>query len=145
MVKTRELLPLPEMLLSIIEKRDVGTQRELLAALRKAGHEVSQPTLSRHLKRLRIIKRRGRYTLEDESLFHPPPFSLRSSPPNLMVLKTLPARAQLLAALLDQAAPAGIAGTTAGDDTVFVAVAEGHEFETVRAAIFEALQGHDSD
>ncbi len=144
MAKRREPLPLPETLLSIVEERDVSTQHDLLAALRKAGHDVSQPTLSRHLNRLHIVKRRGRYTLADESLFRPPPFSLRLAPPNLIVLKTLPARAQLLAALLDQAGSPAIAGTTAGDDTVFVAVAAGHDLESASTAVTRALERSDS-
>ncbi|MGH8225827.1 MAG: arginine repressor [Gammaproteobacteria bacterium] len=143
MAKRRKPLALPDALLDIVEKRNMGSQQDLLAALRKADHDVSQPTLSRQLKRLHIVKRRGRYTRVDESLSQPPSFSLRPAPPNLIVLKTLPARAQLLAVLLDQARLPEIAGTTAGDDTVFVAVAEGHDLESASAAITQALEHND--
>ncbi len=129
---------LDEVLLRLVETRELRDQTGLLNSLRRQGIVISQPTLSRHLRRLNIIKQRGRYVVGPDNPFRSPPCAILSSPPNLLVLKTLPARAQLLAAMIDQMQLKEIAGTMAGDDTVMVAVKEGVALESARA-VLEAL------
>jgi len=129
-----------EALLRLIEEREIRGQGELLEGLRELGVRISQPTLSRHLRRLNVIKRRGRYVVGAANPFRAPPCAVRESPPNLLVLKTLPGRAQLLAILIDQSHPPGIAGTMAGDDTVFVAVDAGVSPADARAALAGLLE-----
>jgi len=46
---------------------------------------------------------------------------------NMIVMRTRPGSAHVVAAALDEAALGGIAGTIAGDDTLFIAVRDGHE------------------
>lgn len=130
---------LDEALLRLIETREMRDQRDLLRALQEAGVNISQPTLSRHLHRLNIVKQQGRYVVGAENPFRAPPCAVRPSPPNLLVLKTLPARAQLLAAMIDQMQLRAIAGTMAGDDTVMVAVKEGHSLEEAQQALEKML------
>lgn len=131
---------LDEVLLRLIESREVRDQTGLLQGLRRQGIIISQPTLSRHLRRLNIIKQRGRYIVGPDNPFRSPPCAILPSPPNLLVLKTLPARAQLLAAMIDQMQLKEIAGTMAGDDTVMVAVKEGVALETAQVALQAILQ-----
>ncbi|HYW76687.1 MAG TPA: arginine repressor [Gammaproteobacteria bacterium] len=131
---------LDEVLLRLVETGEVRDQTGLLQGLRRKGFEISQPTLSRHLRRLNIIKRRGRYIVGPDNPFRSPPCAILPSPPNLMVLKTLPARAQLLAAMIDQAQLEELAGTMAGDDTVLVAVKDGFTLETAQAALEALIQ-----
>ena len=131
---------LEEALLRLIEEREIRGQGELLDALRELGVRISQPTLSRHLRRLNVTKRRGRYVVGAANPFRAPPCAVRESLPNLLVLKTLPGRAQLLAILIDQSHLPGIAGTMAGDDTVFVAVDAGASPGEARAALTELLE-----
>lgn len=131
---------LDEALLRLIETRELGDQKALLHGLRRLGIRVSQPTLSRHLRHLNIVKHRGRYMVGEENPFRAPPCAIRPSPPNLLVLKTLPARAQLLAAMIDQMQLREIAGTMAGDDTVMVAIKEGHSLEAAQSALTQVLQ-----
>lgn len=130
---------LEETLLRIIEEHEVRDQETLLHALREAGIDVSQPTLSRHLRRLNVVKRHGRYVVGVGNPFRAPPCSVREAPPNLLILKTLPGRAQLLAVLIDQAHFAEVGGTMAGDDTVFVAIAANSTLAGARAALNEIL------
>lgn len=129
---------LDEVLLRLVETREIRDQTGLLQGLRRQGIVISQPTLSRHLRRLNIIKQRGRYIVGPDNPFRSPPCAILPSPPNLLVLKTLPARAQLLAAMIDQMQLKEVAGTMAGDDTVMVAVKEGVTLESARDAL-EAL------
>ena len=131
---------LDEVLLRLVETREVRDQTGLLQGLRRQGITISQPTLSRHLRRLNIIKQRGRYIVGPDNPFRSPPCAILSSPPNLLVLKTLPARAQLLAAMIDQMQLKEIAGTMAGDDTVMVAVKEGVTLEAARLALENLVQ-----
>ncbi|RMG46987.1 MAG: hypothetical protein D6718_04590, partial [Acidobacteria bacterium] len=58
-----------------------------------------------------------------------------TSPPNLIVLTTPPGEASAAALALDQLALPGIAGTLAGDDTVFVAIARGANLAQVARRI----------
>jgi len=129
-----------EVLLRLIEAHEIGDQTGLLQSLRRQGIDISQPTLSRHLRRLNIVKQHGRYVVGADNPFRAPPCAVRPSPPNLLVLKTLPARAQLLAAMIDQMRLREIAGTMAGDDTVMVAVQDGHSLEAAQSALEQILQ-----
>lgn len=129
-----------EVLLRLIDERDIRDQSALLGALREAGFHVSQPTLSRHLRRLNVIKRRGRYVVSANDPFRAPPCAIRESPPNLLVLKTLPGRAPLLAVLIDQSHLPEVGGTMAGDDTVFIAVGPGATLAATREALEMLLE-----
>ncbi len=131
---------LDEVLLRLVETQEVRDQTGLLQGLRRKGIVISQPTLSRHLRRLNIIKQRGRYVVGPDNPFRSPPCAILSSPPNLLVLKTLPARAQLLAAMIDQMQLEEIAGTMAGDDTVLVAIKKGVTLQAAQDALEALIQ-----
>ncbi len=105
----------------LLEREAIGEQAELLARLTALGHVLTQPTLSRQLKRLGYAKRDGLWQPPEqtESL---PVRRLAIAPPNLLVLKTDPGFANALASRLDATPLPGQVGTLAGDDTVFVAV-----------------------
>lgn len=137
---TRTPPELEATLLGLIEENEIRDQGTILDALRDAGIEISQPTLSRHLRRLNVVKRRGRYIVAAGNPFRAPPCSVREAPPNLLVLRTLPGRAQLLAVLIDQAHLAEVGGTMAGDDTVFVAVSAHSTLADTRAALAAILE-----
>jgi transcriptional regulator of arginine metabolism len=105
----------------LLDNEAIGEQAELLRRLTARGHTLTQPTLSRQLKRLGYAKRDGVWQPPEqtESL---PVRRLAIAPPNLLVLKTDPGFANALAARLDATPLPGQVGTLAGDDTVFVAV-----------------------
>ncbi|MFR7479181.1 MAG: arginine repressor, partial [Acutalibacteraceae bacterium] len=52
-------------ILELIQERDIDTQEELLRCLRGAGYDVTQATVSRDIKELRLIK-----TLSSEGRYH---------------------------------------------------------------------------
>lgn len=110
-----------EAILQLVSEEPFGDQDRLRERLRLLGHQLTQPTLSRHLKRLNVRKVHGVYRFIQRSEGGLPDYTLTPVPPNVVVIRTHPAHAQMLAVVLDAAGIAGVAGTVAGDDTVFVA------------------------
>ena len=119
----------------------VGSQEELVARLGLAGIAATQATVSRDLEELGAVKLRRdgtiRYVLPDTAAPTQPAAMLERlladwvtdiiEANGLVVLKTPPGSANLVANALDSAALDGVAGTIAGDDTIFIALAEGTE------------------
>jgi transcriptional regulator of arginine metabolism len=123
------------LLATLLRARNVPSQARLLAMLREQGFEATQATVSRDLEDLGAVKVRGPdgqlvYALPDDD---PPAadtgeeavrrvlqLTLLDATPsgNLVVLRTPPAHAQLLADTLDRSGLPGLVGTVAGDDTV---------------------------
>jgi transcriptional regulator of arginine metabolism len=117
----------------------VGSQEELVARLNLAGVTATQATVSRDLDEIGAIKlkRDGniRYLLPD--MVDPTHAAAKLDrllaewvigiipAGNLVVLKTPPGSANLVANALDAAALPEVAGTLAGDDTIFLAIANG--------------------
>lgn len=128
-----------QLILELVETEEVFDQAQLRRLLAERGHRLTQPTLSRHLKKLSVVKRNGRYQLVERDAAERPPFSLVEAPPNLLILKTAPGHAPLLGVLVDRAGIDEVAGTLAGDDTVFIALAPGASPAGVRLRVEEAL------
>ena len=122
-----------------LREHRVGSQEELVARLSLAGVAATQATVSRDLLELGAVKlKRGgsiRYVMPDqvepgraaEKLDRLLAEWVEAIIPagNLLVLKTPPGSANLVANALDAAGLEEIAGTLAGDDTIFVAIADG--------------------
>ncbi|MCA1798750.1 MAG: hypothetical protein LC632_04625 [Xanthomonadaceae bacterium] len=130
-----------QLILEIIEGETVTDQATLLTMLAGRGRAVTQPTLSRHLKKLSVMKVNGRYQRVERSAPERPEYSLVEAPPNLVILKTAPGHAPLLGVIIDRAGITGIAGSLAGDDTVFIAAAAGTDVAALREEIEAALEG----
>jgi transcriptional regulator of arginine metabolism len=118
-------------ILRLISDRRIANQEELRRRLAAQKMRVTQATLSRDLQELHLVKTHEGYkqssALPEESAPLPPlaralaEFLLDIRPAeNLLVLKTPPSGAQPLAAAVDAAKYAEIAGTIAGDDTVLI-------------------------
>jgi transcriptional regulator of arginine metabolism len=117
-------------ILRLVSDRRIANQEELRRSLAAQKLRVTQATLSRDLQELRLIKTQEGYkpaAAPEESAPLPPlaralgEFLLDIRPAeNLLVLKTPPSGAQPLAAAVDGAKFAEIAGTIAGDDTVLI-------------------------
>jgi transcriptional regulator of arginine metabolism len=117
----------------------VGSQEEIVARLSLAGIAATQATVSRDLLEIGAVKvkREGsiRYILPDQLDSGHAAAKLDRllaewvdaiiPAGNLLVLKTPPGSANLVANALDAAGLPEVAGTIAGDDTIFVALAEG--------------------
>lgn len=113
---------LDQAILQLVERHDLPDQEAVLAHLARQGWELTQSTLSRHLKKLHIQKVEGAYRKVEPPKPALPAFRINQAPPNLLVLRTEPGFANALAVRLDQAEIPGLAGTIAGDDTIFIAV-----------------------
>lgn len=121
-------------ILRIVGQTSVRSQDDLLGALRKRGFRVTQPTLSRDLRELGLVKTAAGYALPTiapappresrehrlESLARESVLAVEAAL-NLVVVKTPAAEAQPLASAIDAADVDGAIGTLGGDDTIFVA------------------------
>ena len=123
-----------EAILSLISRQNIGTQEELMLKLNELGYKVTQATVSRDIKQLKLIKTpvsNGVYKYssvnsenEDRSTKY---FSLLSHSVtavnyagNMGVVKCYAGMAQAACAAMDNLIIDMIVGTLAGDDTIFV-------------------------
>ncbi|MFN6964792.1 MAG: arginine repressor [Pyrinomonadaceae bacterium] len=126
-------------IVELVSRRRVTRQGEISAALAKKGFEVTQASISRDLEELGIAKVDGRYTLPQRT-FGPSvddTLTLVPAGDNLLVAKCRPGMASALAVRIDAAKIREIVGTIAGDDTIFIAVADAAAQRTVIKKILE--------
>ena len=137
----------------IISSRELGSQEELLNALQEEGFKLTQATLSRDLKQLKVAKAstlRGNYVyvLPNDTMYKrvSTPGNIREMlttsgfisidfSGNIGVIKTRPGYASALAWNIDSSNMPQILGSIAGDDTIFVVISEGTSHEEVTKAI----------
>ena len=142
-----------EEILRVVRETAVHSQDELQAALRKRGVRVTQPTLSRDLRELGLVKTPNGYVTTDniapvatftprESREHRFEQLIRDfvlsaeAAVNMVVIKTPVAAAQPVASAIDATPVEDLLGTIGGDDTIFVA------FRTPAAAANFARRVH---
>lgn len=124
-------------ILELINEFNIDTQEELLRRLREAGFEVTQATVSRDIKELRLVKTlsqdgKYKYSISKDSInddFSSKFYSLFSDSAvhvnyacNLVIIKCLTGMANAVCAAMDSMHWEGAAGTLAGDDTIFIAM-----------------------
>ena len=117
----------------LIVARPVSSQEELRRLLLQRGWDVTQSTLSRDLREMRVARvpdaDGSRYAITDaveesgrpglETLL-PPLFSRVDGVGELVVLRTVPGGAQSVAVALDAETWPDVLGTIAGDDTILI-------------------------
>ena len=136
----------------LVQSQEISCQEELLQALEQEGVSVTQSTLSRDLKALKVVKgfspqghsigmlrdspcyRRVRDYKREGSAIRNGFMSLRFSG-QLAVIKCKPGYASGLACDIDTAHISDIIGTIAGDDTIFLALEEGYDKEDIEAKL----------
>ena len=142
-------------ILRLVEERHLSTQAELAEALRGEGIDAVQTTVSRDVARLGLVKVRngdGRliYALPgaaDLRRLEQLQSALRSwagtmiPTGNLLVIHTPRGFAAALADAIDEAGLPEVAGTVAGDNTIFVAVREGSSAAELAAELAHHLDG----
>lgn len=116
----------------IIRRKQIQSQEELLQLLKVEGLEATQATLSRDLAEMGVIRQNTsdgiRYELPEtptetsrlQILLSYEVTSIQANE-SLVVIKTLPGRAQGVAELVDALKHPNILATIAGDNTIFVA------------------------
>jgi transcriptional regulator of arginine metabolism len=126
-------------LLSLIRAKPVSTQGELASHLERAGFAATQSSISRDLEELGVVKRRGRYSVPRaaDGAAARGLVSLDVAGDALVVARCEPGLASAVAVEIDGAAIKEIVGTIAGEDTIFVAVAERKAQRAVIKKIWE--------
>lgn len=142
-----------ETLRMIISSQQLGSQEELLAALQREGFKLTQATLSRDLKQLKVAKAASMngnyvYVLPNETMYkristpqqvrtmlQEPGFQSINFSGNMGVIKTRPGYASSIAWHIDNSDIPPILGTIAGDDTIFIVIKQGYTDREVVAAL----------
>lgn len=127
----------------IIRSHRVANQAELQERLAAKGMDTTQSSISRDLKKLGVVKVEGFYktpsiapgesTMVDR-------LDAVTAGDNMIVLKTGPGNANRAAVIIDRSSIPGLLGTIAGDDTIFVAVANRKEQAKVLRKIFSLFE-----
>jgi len=133
----------------LISSQELCCQDDVLKALEKEGYKVTQATLSRDMKQLKVAKATnmgGRYfyVLPNETMYKrvaspktmaemilTSGFLSINFSGNMGVIRTRPGYASSLAYNIDNGGIPNIIGTIAGDDTIFIVLREGVKPETV--------------
>ena len=141
-------------ILDIIEKKDVETQEDLANELRDRGIKVTQATVSRDIKELRLVKILTpagvyKYATADKAenglaerfirMLAESVLSVASSN-NLVVVKTLSGSANVAAEALDSLHWPEILGTLAGDNTILLIISSNEEVPGVVARIKDLMK-----
>ena len=124
-------------ILEIIEMGEIETQEELIDALQREGFNVTQATVSRDIREMKLQKimtDSGRY----KYIVQKPQGADYAM--NLVVVKTYPGMAQAVAAGLDAMHIPSVLGCVAGDDTLFLAVRSGSGAAQVAADIRKMIE-----
>ena len=142
-----------EALRMIISSQQLGSQEELLNALQCEGYKLTQATLSRDLKQLKVAKAASMsgnyvYVLPNETMYkrvstpqqvremmQVPGFVSINFSGNMGVIKTRPGYASAIAWNIDSSDIPEIIGTIAGDDTIFIVIKEGIRHQEVIEAL----------
>lgn len=121
-------------ILEIISEKDIETQEELADELKRAGFDVTQATVSRDIKILKLIKMQGasgnyKYVASSKeskdindklsSILANAAVSVENVD-NFVVVKTLTGSASAAAEAIDTLFDTEVAGTIAGDNTIFI-------------------------
>ena len=140
---------------SVVMRRRVGTQMELLEALARAGCRVTQATISRDVRELGLEKARDplgrlRYALpQRDGRRSDPEQALRAvleqfgrratAAANIVVVSSELGSAPAVARALDRIEHPKIVGTLAGDDTCLVIARDGAEARSLARELEEAI------
>lgn len=122
-------------ILDIIETKHITTQEELTKYLKEEGFDATQATVSRDIRELRLTKSSDKngaykYTVKDSASDQPETKYAKilieatvskTVAMNLVIVKTYSGMANAACAAIDRLGWHEIAGSIAGDDTIFIA------------------------
>lgn len=141
-------------ILRLITEYDIGTQEELAYRLGNAGFEVTQATISRDIRELKLSKVSTKDRGQKYAAFHREEGVLDSKysrvlkeglssigrAESLVVVRTVAGMAMAVAAALDAMKMDEIVGTIAGDDTIMMAVRTKEDTGLVMKKIEEMIE-----
>lgn len=145
-------------IIELINKNDIETQEELADLLTAAGYNVTQATISRDIRELKLTKvaingGRQKYIVlknQESGLYEKYVRILRDGfismdmAMNIVVVKTVPGMAMAVAAALDNLHINGIVGCIAGDDCIMCAIKTLEDTEVVMEKITKLVNSKDN-
>ncbi len=139
-------------ILSLIRQHEIVTQEDLASRLTALGFQVTQATVSRDIKELKLTKipgELGTYKYAQPGIAADAPkrqllilsrsVCMVTSAQNIVVIKTHAGMAQAAAAVLDSLSMEEIVGSIAGDDTIFCVVADNDTAQLLTKRILSLL------
>ncbi len=144
-----------EVVVDLINKYDIETQEELAAYLRQEGFDVTQATVSRDIRELKLAKisaggGRQKYIIlsgDDTDLGDKYIRVLRDGfvsmnmAQNILVIKTVQGMAMAVAAAVDAMKLPEIVGCIAGDDTIMAAIKTVEDTRAVMEKLEDIIKG----
>jgi transcriptional regulator of arginine metabolism len=133
----------------LVQTRRIASQEQLRELLETRGFEVTQATLSRDIRELRISKAHdsegGHYTLPSDAWEQSPAlgrllpalFTGAEGTGNLLVVRTMIGGAQAVAEAIDAEEWPEVLGTLAGDNTVLLILRDADQLEVVQRRLEE--------
>lgn len=140
-------------IVEIIRKYHVETQEELADYLQKAGFAVTQATVSRDIRELKLTKvptetGKSKYAIHQETAATPndklvrvlrDAFLSMDRAQNILVIKTVSGMAMAAATALDSLHLDAVVGCIAGDDTIFCAIRTDEQTEEVMKTLSDYI------
>ena len=141
-----------ELILNYIKNNNVSTQEEIINMLSQHGFNVTQATISRDIKELKLVKEHYgknevKYAVTERKdnndnikmIFSRSVLSVEVAM-NLIVVKCYPGTANAACVALDSLHIPGVVGTIAGDDTIFTACVDVNAAIETKRAVEEMLK-----
>ena len=146
-------------IIELISQNVIETQEDLAKHLRDLGFKVTQATVSRDIKDLKltkmptsdgkqqyvIMKPGGKYLTEKYKDILRGGFVSIDQAGNMMIVKTVPGMAMGVAACIDAMEWKEIVGTIAGNDTIMCALRNAEDYSIVRDYFLKILNEKKSD
>ncbi|MCH5191837.1 MAG: arginine repressor [Oscillospiraceae bacterium] len=142
-----------ELILNFVKNNNVSTQEEIITMLADNGFNVTQATISRDIKELKLVKEHFgkndiRYAISEKNadndnfrmIFTNSVLSIEAAM-NIIVVKCYSGTANAACIALDGMDLPGIVGTIAGDDTIFVACKDTECASDIISAVSPMLKG----
>ncbi len=140
-------------IIEIINNHVVETQEQLASLLKDAGYDVTQATVSRDIRQMKLTKQvtpDGRqkyvYTTADPEVMHDKYVNVLKAgfvsmdlAQNILVIRTVSGMAMALAAAIDALDIEQVVGCIAGDDTIFVAIKDCDQAKKVMDSFYSML------
>ena len=141
-------------IMELIEQFDIETQEELVGKLLEDGFNITQATVSRDIRELKITKvpngkGKQKYVVLNNDVEHLADKYIRiikdgvigmDTAQNILVIKTVSGMAMAVAAALDAMDLSEVVGSIAGDDTIMVAVRTSQDAVLVKDKIAEMIK-----
>lgn len=141
-------------IMELIEQFDIETQEELVGKLLEDGFNITQATVSRDIRELKITKvpngkGKQKYVVLNNDVEHLADKYIRiirdgvtgmDTAQNILVIKTVSGMAMAVAAALDAMNLSEVVGSIAGDDTIMVAVRTSQDAVLVKDKIAEMIK-----